>query len=54
MAQLVKKHELSKPGVVAVHDPWNPFTDDEIKNLTRGLKRFALVNGGDQLFIYGE
>jgi len=54
MAHLVKYHELIKPGIVGVHYPWNPFTKEEIEKLTKKLSKFALVNDGEFLFIYGE
>ena len=57
MAQLVKKAELSDqehPGLVAVHRYKEPFTEEEIKKLTKGLSKYALVTDGEHLFIYGE
>ncbi|NIP33086.1 hypothetical protein GWN26_13575 [Candidatus Saccharibacteria bacterium] len=54
MAKKVKKCELANPGLVAVNWPWKPFTEEEIRSLTRGLQRFALTYDGDFLYMWGE
>jgi len=54
MAKKVKKCELANPGLVAVHWSWDPFTEEEVRNLTKGLRRFALTRDGDRLYIWGE
>lgn len=54
MAIKVKKRELVNPGLVAVRWPWDPFTREEIRRLTKGLRQFALTNDGEFLYMWGE
>lgn len=55
MAQKVKYNELSdKCGLIAVHPYHRPFTKEEIISYTNGLEKYALVQEGEHLFIYGE
>lgn len=53
MAEKALLHEIKNSGILAVYFPWKPFTQEEIEKLTRGVEKFALVDGGDHLYLYG-
>lgn len=53
-AQRVPFNILSNPGLLAVAYPEKPFSKQEIAELTKRMKNFALTSDGDWVRLWGE
>lgn len=54
MAKKVVYADLKEPHIVAVRWKESPFSEKDIEELTRELKKYALVIDGESLYLYGE